>query len=67
MDDAILKKAATHLEDATTALLHALSKLTDLTDDQTVDEVPYDPITPMAAALRSISVASGLLEALRSD
>jgi hypothetical protein len=65
MDDVVLKKAAGHLEDATTALLHALSKLTDITNEN--ESETFDPITPMAAALRSVSVASGLLEALHCD
>ena len=66
MDDAILKKTLGHLEDASTALLHALSKLTNLSDDATEEELLYDPITPMAAALRSVSVAYGMLQTLES-
>lgn len=54
--------ALTHLEDASVAILSALSKLS--MDEGESEEATYDPITPMAAVLRSIGLAMGLLESV---
>ena len=53
--------AITHLEDASTAILSALSNLSMDDDDE---RKTYDPVTPMAAVLRSIGVAMGLLDSV---
>jgi hypothetical protein len=60
--DKVIAAAVASLDDASTSLLLCLSKMTVVDPDS--DEIQWDPATPMAAALRSISRAAGLLEAL---
>lgn len=56
--------AIDHLAQASTALLHALSKIINEDDN---DEKIYDPVTPMAAALRAVGMAEGILEAMKAQ
>ena len=58
----VIVAAVASLDDAATSLLLCLSKMVDVGSE--TDEIAWDPATPMAAALRSISRAAGLLEAL---
>lgn len=60
----MIELAMDHLAQASTALLHALSKIVNETED---DEKVYDPVTPMAAALRSVGMAEGILEAMKTQ
>lgn len=58
----IARRSLIHLEDAATALLSGLSRF--LVADGDDESSALDSLTPMAAALRSISVVVGLLESL---
>lgn len=58
-----LSTALDHLNDAETAILHFLSRLTAAAEDE---DVP-DTFTLLGALLRSISRAAGAIEAAASD